>query len=107
MQIQTSEIMDSIQLGIRNAVGGLASKPERDILVKDVGTEETTKFDAKGSKQTPAHRNSDFRFTSFASMVFRHFRYRYQVQPDEFLVRLISLHKLIGKIFHILLSRLL
>jgi len=96
MQIETSQIMGSIQLGISHAVGGLASKPERDMLVKDVKTEETTKFDPNGSKHTPAHRYSDFKFKSFASMAFRHFRYLYKVQPDDFLVRL---NKLSCKLF--------
>lgn len=32
-KIQTSQIMGSIQLGVQHAVGGLASRPERDILM--------------------------------------------------------------------------
>ncbi len=33
-KIQTSTIMGSIQLGIQCAIGGLASKPERDLLMQ-------------------------------------------------------------------------
>jgi len=33
-KIQTSQIMGSIQLGIQHAIGGLASKPERDLLMQ-------------------------------------------------------------------------
>jgi len=33
-KIETSQIMGSIQLGVQHAVGGLASKPERDLLMQ-------------------------------------------------------------------------
>ena len=33
-KIQTSQIMGSIQLGVQHAIGGLASKPERDLLMQ-------------------------------------------------------------------------
>ena len=61
-QIHTTTIMGSIQLGIGHAVGGLASKPDRDVLVQDFITIETTNFSAQGSQLTPAHHYSDFRY---------------------------------------------
>lgn len=42
--------MGSIQLGISHAVGGLASKPERDLLMQDFMTIETTNFYSQGKK---------------------------------------------------------
>lgn len=33
-KIQSSQIMGSIQLGMQHAIGGLASKPERDLLMQ-------------------------------------------------------------------------
>lgn len=78
--------MGSIQLGISHAVGGLASKPERDLLVQDFMTIETTNFYSQGSQLTPAHHYSDFRFKSFAPIAFRYFRDLFGIQPDDFLV---------------------
>lgn len=86
LQIQSSQIMGSIQLGISHAVGGLASKPERDLLMQDFMTIETTNFYSQGSQQTPAHHYSDFRFKSFAPIAFRYFRDLFGIQPDDFLV---------------------
>lgn len=83
--------MGSIQLGISHAVGGLASKPERDLLMQDFMTIETTNFYSQGSQQTPAHHFSDFRFKSFAPIAFRYFRDLFGIQPDDFLVRLFSI----------------
>lgn len=78
--------MGSIQLGISHAVGGLASKPERDLLMQDFMTIETTNFYSQGSQLTPAHHYSDFRFKSFAPIAFRYFRDLFGIQPDDFLV---------------------
>lgn len=70
-KVQTSQIMGSIQLGIQHAVGGLASKPERDVLMQDFMTEETYNFPAMGSNHTPAHHYSEFRFKNYAPIAFR------------------------------------
>ncbi|KAK4015443.1 hypothetical protein OUZ56_030422 [Daphnia magna] len=87
-KIHTSQIMGSIQLGISHAVGGLASKPERDLLMQDFMTIETTNFYSQGSQLTPAHHYSDFRFKSFAPIAFRYFRDLFGIQPDDFLLSL-------------------
>lgn len=78
--------MGSIQLGIQHAVGGLASKPERDLLMQDFMTVETTTFAADGSSQTPAHHYSEFTFKTYAPIAFRYFRDLFGIQPDDFLV---------------------
>jgi len=94
IQIQTTQIMGSIQLGIQHAVGGLASKPERDLLMQDFMTVETTNFPSEGSNHTPAHHFSEFKFKNYAPIAFRYFRDLFGIQPDDFLVRQISFLKI-------------
>ena len=78
--------MGSIQLGIQHAVGGLASKPVRDLLMQDFMTVETTNFPSEGSNHTPAHHFSEFKFKNYAPIAFRYFRDLFGIQPDDFLV---------------------
>lgn len=89
-KIQTSQIMGSIQLGIQHAVGGLASKPERDLLMQDFMTVETTTFAADGTNHTPAHHYSEFVFKTYAPIAFRYFRDLFGIQPDDFLISFCS-----------------
>ncbi|XP_063898017.1 phosphatidylinositol 4-phosphate 5-kinase type-1 alpha isoform X3 [Helicoverpa armigera] len=89
-KIQSSQIMGSIQLGIQHAIGGLASKPERDLLMQDFMTVETTNFPHEGSNHTPAHHYSEFKFKSYAPIAFRYFRDLFEVQPDDFLMSMCS-----------------
>ena len=84
--------MGSIQLGIQHAVGGLASKPERDLLMQDFMTVETTTFAADGSSLTPAHHFSEFTFKTYAPIAFRYFRDLFGIQPDDFLVSMKSIN---------------
>lgn len=78
--------MGSIQLGIQHAVGGLASKPERDLLMQDFMTVETCNFPTMGSNHTPAHHFTEFKFKNYAPIAFRYFRDLFGIQPDDFLV---------------------
>ncbi|XP_026273731.1 phosphatidylinositol 4-phosphate 5-kinase type-1 alpha isoform X8 [Frankliniella occidentalis] len=89
-KIQTTQIMGSIQLGIQHAVGGLASKPERDLLMQDFMTVETTNFPPTGSNLTPAHHYIDFIFKTYAPIAFRHFRDLFGIQPDDYLISMCS-----------------
>ncbi|KAK9872548.1 hypothetical protein WA026_018012 [Henosepilachna vigintioctopunctata] len=72
--------------GIQHAVGGLASKPERDLLMQDFMTVETTNFPSEGSNHTPAHHYSEFKFKNYAPIAFRYFRDLFGIQPDDFLM---------------------
>ncbi|CAH0551568.1 unnamed protein product [Brassicogethes aeneus] len=81
-----SELNQSIQIGIQHAVGGLASKPERDLLMQDFMTVETTNFPHEGSNHTPAHHYSEFKFKNYAPIAFRYFRDLFGIQPDDFLM---------------------
>ncbi|RWS27334.1 phosphatidylinositol 4-phosphate 5-kinase type-1 alpha-like protein [Leptotrombidium deliense] len=85
-KIETSQICGSIQLGIGYAVGSLASKPERDLLMQDFAIVETTSFPKEGSNITPAHHYSDFKFKTYAPVAFRYFRDLFGIQPDDFLL---------------------
>ncbi|XP_065166786.1 phosphatidylinositol 4-phosphate 5-kinase type-1 alpha isoform X4 [Atheta coriaria] len=89
-KIQSTQIMGSIQLGIQHAVGGLASKPERDLLMQDFMTVETTNFPQDGSNHTPAHHYSEFKFKNYAPIAFRYFRDLFGIQPDDFLMSMCS-----------------
>ncbi|XP_076366261.1 phosphatidylinositol 4-phosphate 5-kinase type-1 alpha-like isoform X3 [Tachypleus tridentatus] len=85
-KIQTSQIMGSFQLGIGYAVGKLASKPERDVLMQDFAIVETISFTREGSTFTPAHHFTDFKFKIYAPVAFRYFRDLFGIQPDDFLL---------------------
>ncbi|GIY33336.1 hypothetical protein CDAR_452721 [Caerostris darwini] len=87
-KIQTSQIMGSIQLGIGHAIGSLASKPERDLLMQDFTIVETTTFPKDGSNITPAHHYNEFTFKSYAPVAFRYFRDLFGIEPDDFLLSL-------------------
>ncbi|XP_071548326.1 phosphatidylinositol 4-phosphate 5-kinase type-1 sktl-like isoform X5 [Panulirus ornatus] len=87
-KIGTSQLMGSIQLGIQQAVGSLASKPELDVLIQDFYVVETIFFPSAGSQSTPAHQYSDFRFKVYAPIAFRHFRDLFRIQPEDYLVSL-------------------
>lgn len=87
-KIGTSQLMGSIQLGIQQAVGSLASKPELDVLIQDFYVVETIFFPNTGSQSTPAHQYLDFRFKVYAPIAFRHFRDLFRIQPEDYLVSL-------------------
>uniref|UniRef100_A0A2C9MAJ2 PIPK domain-containing protein n=1 Tax=Biomphalaria glabrata TaxID=6526 RepID=A0A2C9MAJ2_BIOGL len=80
--------MAAIQLGIGQSVGGLSSKPERDVLMQDFGVVEVVFFPGEGSNLTPAHHYSDFRFKTYAPVAFRYFRDLFGIQPDDFMLSL-------------------
>lgn len=78
--------MESIQLGISVAISGLASKPERDLLMKDFMMVETVPFPKTGSQTTPAHRYAEFKFKTYAPIAFRHFRALFGIKTDDYLL---------------------
>ncbi|CAI9736179.1 probable phosphatidylinositol phosphate kinase DDB_G0267588 isoform X1 [Octopus vulgaris] len=84
----TSELMAAIQLGIGQSVGGLSSKPERDVLLQDFAVVESVFFPSEGSNLTPAHHYSDFRFKTYAPVAFRYFRELFGIHADDFMLSL-------------------
>jgi len=85
-KIETNQLMGSIQLGIHDSVGGLAKYPERDLLMHDFMTVETTQFPKQGGHQSPAHTYSDFTFRTYAPVAFRYFRDLFGIPPDDFMI---------------------
>ena len=65
LQKPTSELMAAIQLGIGQSVGGLSSKPERDLLMQDFGVIQQIFFPRCVSKFC----NEELRFLLFSTRV--------------------------------------
>lgn len=76
----------SIQLGIQYAIGGLASRPERDLLIHDFMTVEEKVFTSDGANHTPAHSFPKFSFKIYAPIAFRYFRDLFGIQPEDFML---------------------
>jgi len=85
-KVETNALMGSIQLGIHDSVGGLAKYPERDLLMQDFMSVETSQFPGKGGHQTPGHPYSDFTFRTYAPVAFRYFRDLFGIPPDDFMI---------------------
>ncbi|VDD80918.1 unnamed protein product [Mesocestoides corti] len=86
----TSEIQRAIQLGIHHSIGTLQQKQVRDVLFRDFEVVETVDFPRSGTKTTPAHGLSDFRFRTFAPVAFRSFRDHFQLDIRDYLNSLCS-----------------
>ncbi|CDS42327.1 Phosphatidylinositol 4 phosphate 5 kinase type 1 [Echinococcus multilocularis] len=86
----TSEIQRAIQLGIQHSIGTLQQKQVRDVLFRDFEVVETVDFPRSGTKTTPAHGLSDFRFRTFAPVAFRSFRDQFQLDIRDYLHSLCS-----------------
>ncbi|XP_031569285.1 phosphatidylinositol 4-phosphate 5-kinase type-1 gamma-like, partial [Actinia tenebrosa] len=84
----SSALMSAIQLGIGFTVGRLSAKQERDVLMQDFAEIETVWFPSEGTKGTPSHKFSDFKFKSFAPVAFRFFRDLFSMKPDDFMMSL-------------------
>jgi 1-phosphatidylinositol-4-phosphate 5-kinase len=89
-KVSTNQLMGSIQLGIGHAIGALNKYDERDLLMQDFMTVETTHFPKNGSNQTPAHTFSEYTFRAYAPLAFRYFLKLFGIQRDDFLVSICS-----------------
>merc|ERR1719507_2201397 len=85
-KIETNTLMGSIQLGIQAAIGGLTKYADRDLLMQDFMSVETSQFPSKGGHQTPAHSFPDFTFRTYAPVAFRYFRDLFGIPPDDFMI---------------------
>ena len=88
--VKSVQIMHSIQLGIGYSIGSLASKPERDLLMRDFMEVETVQFPKSGSQTTPAHHYTDFIFSTYTPIAFRYFRDLFRIQPDDFMLSVVN-----------------
>ncbi|XP_047341996.1 phosphatidylinositol 4-phosphate 5-kinase 1-like [Impatiens glandulifera] len=81
------ELMLNLQLGIRHSVGKHASIL-RDLKDSDFDPKKKfwTKFPAEGSKVTPPHQSTEFRWKDYCPIVFRHLRELFQVDPADYML---------------------
>ena len=82
-------------MGIRTAVGKFANVPSRDLHAGDFDQKWDGDFLSKGSADTPAHGNHDFRFRDYSPLVFREIRERFGVMTQDYLVSLTSEYVLV------------
>ncbi|OQV12309.1 Phosphatidylinositol 4-phosphate 5-kinase type-1 gamma [Hypsibius exemplaris] len=87
-KIRSNDLMMCIQTGIRHSVSKLASKPDRDLLMKDFAIVEKVFHKKEGTVSTPAHGLNDFTFKSYAPIAFRYFRELFGIQPDDYMLSL-------------------
>eukprot|EP00053_Salpingoeca_punica_P018183 m.177307 g.177307 ORF g.177307 m.177307 type:complete len:784 (+) comp17378_c0_seq1:143-2494(+) len=88
-KVKSSQLMEAIQMGVRQAVGGeLMQQPDRDLLHQDFETVVVTSYPREGSNITPPHHYEDFKFFSYAPVAFRHFRKNFGIDTADFLLSL-------------------
>eukprot|EP01137_Pigoraptor_chileana_P015226 Opistho-2@70910 len=84
----SEDLMQAIQLGLRQSVGSITPKERRDLLMQDFAEIEIVDFPSAGSSFTPVHRMNDFSFKCYAPRAFRHFREAYDIKAEDFLLSL-------------------
>jgi len=82
-------------MGIRTSVGKFANVPQRTLVSSDFDQKWDGDFLAKGSADTPAHNQQDFRFRDFSPLVFRQIREHFGVTNEEYLLSLTSEYVLV------------
>ncbi|KAL9252409.1 Phosphatidylinositol 4-phosphate 5-kinase 1-like protein [Drosera capensis] len=81
------DLMLNLQLGIRYSVGKHASIL-RNLKQSDFDPKEKfwTRFPPEGSKLTPPHQSTEFRWKDYCPMVFRHLRELFQINPADYMM---------------------
>uniref|UniRef100_A0A803M598 1-phosphatidylinositol-4-phosphate 5-kinase n=1 Tax=Chenopodium quinoa TaxID=63459 RepID=A0A803M598_CHEQI len=81
------DLMLNLQLGIRHSVGKHASIL-RDLKTSDFDPKEKfwTRFPPEGTKLTPTHKSTEFRWKDYCPMVFRHLRELFQIDPADYML---------------------
>ncbi|CAI0395544.1 unnamed protein product [Linum tenue] len=81
------DLMLNLQLGIRYSVGKHA-QIVRDLKPSDFDPKEKfwTKFPAEGSKITPPHQSSEFRWKDYCPMVFRNLRELFEIDTADYML---------------------
>ncbi|XP_042450855.1 phosphatidylinositol 4-phosphate 5-kinase 6-like [Zingiber officinale] len=82
------ELMLNLQLGIRHAVGKLPEPKSLDLKASSFDPKEKiwTRFPPEGTKHTPPHPCSDFRWKDYCPLVFRTLRKLFQVDPADYML---------------------
>ncbi|KAJ6818588.1 putative phosphatidylinositol 4-phosphate 5-kinase 6 [Iris pallida] len=85
------ELMLNLQLGIRHAVGRQASQAATlDLKASAFDPREKiwTRFPPEGTKYTPPHQSSDFRWKDYCPVVFRTLRRLFKVDAADYMISL-------------------
>ncbi|XP_050385147.1 phosphatidylinositol 4-phosphate 5-kinase 6-like [Argentina anserina] len=84
------ELMLNLQLGIRHSVGRPAPTTSLDLKTSAFDPREKvwTKFPPDGSKYTPPHQSSDFKWKDYCPVVFRTLRKLFKVDPADYMISL-------------------
>eukprot|EP00730_Choanoeca_flexa_P006354 TRINITY_DN12142_c0_g1_i4.p1 TRINITY_DN12142_c0_g1~~TRINITY_DN12142_c0_g1_i4.p1 ORF type:complete len:1092 (+),score=278.89 TRINITY_DN12142_c0_g1_i4:155-3430(+) len=85
-KVKSSELMQAIQMGIRQAIGHTMQRRKRDLLVQDFDEVESQYYPREGTSTTPAHRYESFKFYSYAPLAYRHFRDAFNIDTRDFLM---------------------
>ncbi|KAG1371111.1 Phosphatidylinositol 4-phosphate 5-kinase 4 [Cocos nucifera] len=81
------ELMLNLQLGIRHAVGKQSMAPlNLKPSAFDPKAKVWTKFPPQGSKRTPPHQSSDFRWKDYCPLVFRTLRKLFKVDAADYML---------------------
>ncbi|KAM5551644.1 phosphatidylinositol 4-phosphate 5-kinase 6 [Rosa sericea] len=84
------DLMLNLQLGIRHSVGRPAPTTSLDLKTSAFDPREKvwTKFPPEGSKYTPPHQSSDFKWKDYCPVVFRTLRKLFKVDPADYMISL-------------------
>ncbi|KAF8114738.1 hypothetical protein N665_0034s0077 [Sinapis alba] len=82
------ELMLNLQLGIRHAVGKQAAVVSLDLKHSAFDPKEKvwTRFPPEGTKYTPPHQSSEFKWKDYCPLVFRSLRKLFKVDPAEYML---------------------
>ncbi|CAN0916924.1 Phosphatidylinositol 4-phosphate 5-kinase 6 [Linum grandiflorum] len=82
------ELMLNLQLGIRHSVGRPGPQVSLDLKSSAFDPREKvwTKFPPEGSKHTPPHQSSDFRWKDYCPLVFRTLRKLFNVDAADYML---------------------
>uniref|UniRef100_M4CGC5 Phosphatidylinositol 4-phosphate 5-kinase n=2 Tax=Brassica campestris TaxID=3711 RepID=M4CGC5_BRACM len=82
------ELMLNLQLGIRHAVGKQAAVVSLDLKHSAFDPKEKvwTRFPPEGTKYTPPHQSSEFKWKDYCPLVFRSLRKLFKVDPADYML---------------------
>ncbi|KAI3830231.1 hypothetical protein L1987_04366 [Smallanthus sonchifolius] len=82
------ELMLNLQLGIRHSVGRPGPVPSLDLKASAFNPKEKvwTRFPPEGSKHTPPHQSSEFRWKDYCPLVFRTLRMLFKVDAADYML---------------------
>lgn len=82
--IKTKFLLESIQLGVKHIVGGLATRPKLDLLISDFATNEEIEFLNHNSNFPKPSYLPEFDFKTYAPIIFHYFKTLYKINLDDY-----------------------